>query len=100
MSTDAVRGTRHLDLEMTDGSGSTTIITTAHTLVLADVLHLYVAPECGHHIDNLNSSEPQLQRPTHRPNVNVPANRRLVDPNSSVTISEDDPNQPHIPTWS
>ena len=52
-STDVTLGTRHLDLEMIDGFGSMDIIipTTARTLVLADVLHSYVAPECGHHID-------------------------------------------------
>jgi len=57
--TDAVQGIRHQDSETTDGYGSTaiTIITTARKLVLADVLHPYVAPECGHHIDNLNSSD-------------------------------------------
>ena len=58
-STDVTLGTRHLDLEMIDGFGSMDIIipTTARTLVLADVLHLYEAPECGHHTDNLNYSD-------------------------------------------
>ena len=55
-STDVTLGTRHQDLGMTDGFVSTaiTIITTARTLVLPDVLHSYVAPECGNHILSLS----------------------------------------------
>ena len=55
--TDVTLGTRHQDLGMKDGFVSTAItkITNARTLVIPDVLHSCVAPECGHHTDNLNS---------------------------------------------
>ena len=52
-SIDITLGTQHQDLGMTDGFVSTaiTIITTARTLILPDVLHPYVAQVCCHDID-------------------------------------------------